>query len=218
MQNSHSAEIWKKSLSKAISYLKSARIPINEWAFGGGTALLHYYQHRYSKDIDIFLTDAQYLTMLTPRLNDFIGNDCEYAGAEEQSNFLKIKLKSKDFIDFIVAPNLTRNPHQKIKICGKIINVETPQEIVIKKIFYRADQFKSRDIFDFAVVIDNNKNELLLNLDVYKIKLPLLLRRCSMLKSVYLEEVNQLLLYRDQNYINGTYGKVIGFIEECMGM
>ena len=33
------------------------------WTFGGGTVLMRRYQHRLSKDIDIFVPDPQALTM-----------------------------------------------------------------------------------------------------------------------------------------------------------
>jgi len=37
------------------------------WTFGGGTVLMLRYQHRLSKDIDIFVPDPQYLGFVTPR-------------------------------------------------------------------------------------------------------------------------------------------------------
>ncbi len=38
------------------------------WTFGGGTVLMLRYQHRRSKDIDIFVPDPQYLGYVSPRL------------------------------------------------------------------------------------------------------------------------------------------------------
>jgi len=38
----------------------------------GGSALAFKFHHRFSKDIDIFLYDPQWLEFLTPRLNDDI--------------------------------------------------------------------------------------------------------------------------------------------------
>ena len=37
---------------------------------GGGTVLMFRFEHRLSKDIDFFTHDAQWLSLLTPRLND----------------------------------------------------------------------------------------------------------------------------------------------------
>ncbi|MFH1386149.1 MAG: nucleotidyl transferase AbiEii/AbiGii toxin family protein [bacterium] len=205
-------EKWEKILLKAIAYLESAQIPVNKWSFGGGTALMSYYHHRYSKDIDIFLTDVQYLTCLSPRLNDHVESDKDYAGAEEQSNYLKIKLKGDVFIDFIAAPYLTKEPIGKMKVGRYQINIETPPEIIVKKIFYRAEQFKSRDIFDLAVVIDEDREKLIANLDVFKGKLPILLERCQLIKDVYQPELKQLITYRDQRFIDDSFGRVIDFI------
>ena len=39
-----------------------------EWTFGGGTVLALRHQHRFSKDIDVFVPDPQYLGYLSPRL------------------------------------------------------------------------------------------------------------------------------------------------------
>jgi hypothetical protein len=40
------------------------------WTLGGGTVLMFRYEHRLSKDIDIFVPDPQYLGFVTPRLSD----------------------------------------------------------------------------------------------------------------------------------------------------
>ncbi|MBY4897679.1 nucleotidyl transferase AbiEii/AbiGii toxin family protein [Cupriavidus sp. AU9028] len=40
------------------------------FTFGGGTVLMLRYNHRLSKDIDLFVPDPQYLGFVTPRLSD----------------------------------------------------------------------------------------------------------------------------------------------------
>ena len=43
-------------------------VPKNVLKFGGGTALsMYYFQHRLSFDIDLFLTDQQYLSYFSPK-------------------------------------------------------------------------------------------------------------------------------------------------------
>ena len=37
---------------------------------------------------------------------------------------------------------------------GREVNVETPAEIIAKKIRYRAHSFKARDLFDLATVLE----------------------------------------------------------------
>jgi len=40
---------------------------IPQWSLGGGTVLMFHYQHRLSKDIDIFITDPQFLRIHQPQ-------------------------------------------------------------------------------------------------------------------------------------------------------
>ncbi|WAM36940.1 nucleotidyl transferase AbiEii/AbiGii toxin family protein [Caldicellulosiruptor acetigenus] len=109
--------------------MDSAKITDSEWTFGGDTALALYFQHRESKDIDIFLTDAQYLPFLSPRLNKAakkIVNDYT-----EASNFVKLRFP-KGEVNFIIAPHLTKNYYCIKEINGRQICIETPEEIITK--------------------------------------------------------------------------------------
>jgi hypothetical protein len=51
-----------------LDRLRQAGQPVFDWTFGGGTALMIAAEHRVSKDIDVFITDPQYLAFLSPRL------------------------------------------------------------------------------------------------------------------------------------------------------
>ena len=138
-------------LNKAIGCLGKAGIPDNEWSFGGGSALMFRYWHRESKDIDIFLTDPQYLTMLSPRLNDYAESIA--TDYQEASNFVKISVGDRE-IDFIVAPNLSGTLPVKEKLAPDIeILVEQPEEILAKKFFYRTESLKIRDFLDAYIVL-----------------------------------------------------------------
>jgi hypothetical protein len=44
---------------------------IDHWTLGGGTAMMLQICHRESRDIDIFLNDAQLLPFLDPQKRDF---------------------------------------------------------------------------------------------------------------------------------------------------
>jgi Nucleotidyl transferase AbiEii toxin, Type IV TA system len=114
--------------------------------------------HRLSKDIDAFITDPQYLSILSPRLG---GEDiwaCDsYA---EAANHLKLVYPEGE-VDFIVAAPITdlasapmKIPEEQGSSGGQSmqIKVEHPVEIALKKLFYRAGLLKVRDIFDIAVV------------------------------------------------------------------
>ncbi|NPV29734.1 MAG: nucleotidyl transferase AbiEii/AbiGii toxin family protein [Firmicutes bacterium] len=62
--------MWFELLKKAFSVLKASEIKDSEWTFGGGTALALIFRHRESRDVDIFFSDAQMLTLITPRLKE----------------------------------------------------------------------------------------------------------------------------------------------------
>jgi hypothetical protein len=111
--------------------------------------------HRVSKDIDAFITDPQYLPILSPRLG---GEDvwaCETY--TEAANHLKLVYPEGE-IDFIVAAPITELAWEEVTILDEHggqpiqIAVEHPVEITLKKLIYRAGLLKVRDIFDIAVV------------------------------------------------------------------
>ncbi len=174
-----------------IAYKILDNAGIANWTFGGGTALMTYYQHRRSKDVDIFITDAQLITYLSPRLNDFSAAFTrEYS---EQANFLKLYFSGAE-IDFIVAPHLTENYFISKTILEDLpeVRVETADEICIKKLFYRAETLKIRDIFDIAAAIRHDEHSLLDHIDVFRGKVDLLTARFALAKSRYHNEIEKL--------------------------
>lgn len=111
--------------------------------------------HRLSKDIDAFITDPQYLSILSPRLG---GEDVWACDTyNEAANHLKLVYPEGE-IDFIVAAPITTLASEPVAIPGEqgdpSIQIETehPVEIALKKLVYRAGGLKVRDIFDIAVV------------------------------------------------------------------
>jgi hypothetical protein len=122
------------------------------WSFGGGTAMRMFYDHRDSRDIDIFVTDASVVSGLSPRLNDT--TDSLTSNYNEQSNFLKLRFPEGE-VDFIIGGHLVPQvPYERMTIRGREVNVERPIEVVAKKCFYRATDFTARDVFDLAVLLD----------------------------------------------------------------
>jgi hypothetical protein len=146
---------WEPLFAGALSILDAAAGIIGpfEWSFGGGTALMLSYRHRYSKDIDIFVRDPQFLGHLTPRLSaaaEAITDQYEEAG-----EFVKLRLPGGE-IDFIGTGWLTTDAFAPREVMGRTVNVETPAEIIGKKIHHRAATFKARDLFDLATVLDRD--------------------------------------------------------------
>jgi hypothetical protein len=151
-------ETWEYLFDCAMKQVAAAKVPQKMWTFGGGTSLMLKYNHRYSKDIDIFVTSAQLLTYLSPRLTDAI--EYEVGRYDELSNFIRIYL-DKGEIDFIHSPPITSIEPSLETIRNATIFVDDPVEIIAKKVFYRSEEFKSRDVFDLAVVYSKHKEEVL---------------------------------------------------------
>jgi hypothetical protein len=181
------SQSWRTLLEQAIGLLESlapaVRSPI-DWALGGGTVLMLHYEHRTSRDIDVFLKDAQLLPYLSPRLNDRAA--ALAADYVEGSSFLKLACPEGE-IDFIVAPDLTAEPRVRRRIGERTIALETPVEIVVKKAFYRAPDLRTRDVFDLAVVIDRDGAALARNAAVLASKARVLRARLAAVTKRYRE-------------------------------
>jgi hypothetical protein len=63
---------WEVLFQRALVLIDDAQangVPVDDWTFGGGTVLMRRHRHRLSKDVDIFVNDPQFISYLTPRLN-----------------------------------------------------------------------------------------------------------------------------------------------------
>ena len=98
---------WRLLLHKTVVGLDRLRAKgqaTPKWVLGGGTALMIHAEHRVSKDIDAFIDDSQYLTLLSPRLvGDEVWESEAYA---EAANHLRL-IYPEGEIDFIVAGCVT---------------------------------------------------------------------------------------------------------------
>lgn len=116
------------------------------------------YQHRMSKDIDIFVPDPQYLGFVSPRLNGIAEEiSTEYV---EGNGFVKL-IRPEGEIDFVASPNLTDSPFEVWQLLGRSVRVETSAEIVAKKMWHRGDRVSARDIFDLSLVIEREPDALI---------------------------------------------------------
>ena len=152
--------IWETLFQRALALIDSlarAGTTLSDWSFGGGTVLMRRYRHRFSKDVDIFIPDPQYLGYLSPRLNDAAGEMTDHY--VEQANFLKLRFPEGE-IDFIASAPLTRNPSAAEVIFGREVQVETSTEIVAKKLWHRGDRIAARDILDLALVAESEPDAL----------------------------------------------------------
>jgi hypothetical protein len=90
---------------------------IDNWTFGGGTAMMLQIDHRESHDIDIFLPDPQLLPFLDPQTHDFAFEiqPTDYKGDGAKS--LKLAFENIGEIDFIVGGSLTSTPTKSWPLC-----------------------------------------------------------------------------------------------------
>ena len=128
------------------------------WTFGGGTVLMFHYDHRVSKDIDIFVSDPQYLGYLTPRLSDKAA-DLTTNYVEDASSYVKLQFEEGE-IDFVAASNLLEDAWELWEIHGRVVRVERPAEIIAKKMFHRGHLATPRDLFDLCAVAERDPDAL----------------------------------------------------------
>ena len=152
MADDERLKIWEGLFERALVLIDHARkqgLPVDEWTFGGGTVLMRRHRHRLSKDNDIFIDNPEFLGYLNPRLSDIAESlTTDYV---EDTEYIKLRFPDGE-IDFVVAAPLSQHPANLETVLGRPFLVETPTEIVAKKIWHRGATFTARDIFDFALV------------------------------------------------------------------
>jgi predicted nucleotidyltransferase component of viral defense system len=153
-------KIWEILFQRALVLIDEARsvgIPVDDWTFGGGTVLMRRHRHRFSKDVDIFINDPQFVSYLSPRLSPAAESlTADYVEARE---YLKLVFPEGE-IDFIGSAPLTGAPAVTEELFGRPFLVETSTEIVAKKVWHRGEQFTARDIFDLAMVSEREPGAL----------------------------------------------------------
>lgn len=119
-----------------------------DWTLGGGTAIAFHLDHRVSYDIDIFVpgTKLKYFTPAKNPGSKLISDNYQWPG-----HYLKFELEFGE-IDFLSPGLLTEPGYSWAEIAGRAIAVETPEEVIVKKIRYRSERFTRRDTFDLAAV------------------------------------------------------------------
>jgi len=154
------------------------------WSFGGGTSLAVFYGHRISYDVDIFVANSDTLTELSPARNPATKALLNGRSYQFPGNYLKLEMEGGE-IDFILAGRRTADPVQPWTFGKRQIDIDTPWETAIKKMFYRPSTFKVRDAFDLAAVIDRHGEQLRSNLTVVEDRLDKLIDRLDALSAAY---------------------------------
>lgn len=147
---------WTDLFDRATSIIDQANREFNlidSWTFGGGTALMLQIDHRESFDVDIFVQDPQLLPYLNPQTQGYELDISPDGYESDGSRALKIVFEGVGELDFICAPSLTDNPTIEARVRGRDVLLETPAEIIAKKIYYRGASMQPRDMFDLACVV-----------------------------------------------------------------
>lgn len=195
--------IQKKMLKASALLLKDNGL-FEISAFGGGTALAAYYwNHRYSTDIDIFLYAQENKTQLL-KPNKWSGKvtslmkELGYSGNFIHNNiYTEIGIDGDSKIQFFDVIKKSINPYKKVSLWGEEILIESVEEIIAKKIYYRADIGNARDLFDIALAI-HKEPEVLDKTTLSKEKIKLLyetvsnIKNSKELKDEYLLEIDQM--------------------------
>ncbi len=118
------------------------------WTLGGGTAIALRIAHRLSDDIDLFVPGGP-LRRFAPANNPAAGKISTIF--QWPGHYLKFECGEGE-IDFL-SPHLQTEPGFTLeRFRDRGIALETLDEVIVKKIRFRAAQFTSRDVFDLAAV------------------------------------------------------------------
>lgn len=125
---------WDELLAEAytiIDHVNREHTILDNWTFGGGTAMMLQIDHRESHDVDLFLDDPQLLPYVTAAVSDleFGLGEPSYGGGG--SMHLKISFDGVGEIDFIVA-GLVCDASTTTTVLGREIQMKSVAEIVAK--------------------------------------------------------------------------------------
>jgi hypothetical protein len=207
-------ESWKPILASAAEILDGLErkgFPPPDITIGGGTVLMFRLEHRLSRDIELFLHDVQWITLLTPRLNETTA--AMVTDYVEQPNSLKLRLPHGD-IDFIVAGSVTDvRGAETLKFMGRTFPLDPSEEILAKKLFYRAAFFQPRDAFDMAAAIEFDRPSATKAARAAVSKLEILNRRLAELAQMPDDTFERILtLGRGEHLIGEMIARVREFI------
>jgi hypothetical protein len=154
-------DAWKELLAPCFRVVdevvreRKVEFPIR---IGGGSMLLRRYKHRKSRDLDLFVTDAQLVRWCSPRFNETAADLFPDYGEEAAAVKLVTGMQEIDIV--AAAPIILDGAVEEAELGGRKVLVELPREIVAKKVVYRGRNFQTRDVFDLACVATAEPEEI----------------------------------------------------------
>jgi hypothetical protein len=180
-----------------INQVNSEQTLIDDWTFGGGTAMMLQIDHRESRDVDIFLTDPQLLALLDPEKRDFTFAIRPDDFSSDGSRFRKFFFGDIGEVDFIIARVMTARPTVIKMVEGAEVALDTIPEIIAKKIYYRGSNIKPRDIFDIAAAGEQHAAPVIKALRDYREEVARTLREIETLDAAFIRDAIDGLSIRD---------------------
>lgn len=201
-------DTWRNILASAVLILDQLDRAGNgrpDLTLGGGTVLMFRFRHRLSKDVGFFIHDVQWLSFLTPRLNDYVA--AMVSDYSEQANFVKLVLPHGD-LDFIAATQVTGiAPSEFLDFGNSRFALESTAEILAKKLQYRAAFFKRRDVFDLAAAIRLDPDSARAAVRATVPQGPVLMRRLTHMAGLALPELCADI--QPLNGFDGLFGSMV---------
>jgi len=117
------------------------------WSWGGGAALAQHLQHRVCDDIDIFLSDVNALSALSPEHNTTVRALSETW--EETDTRLKLE-RPEGAIRFTLSPMLTAPGTAAWCLAGRELPLETVHEVLAKTLRWRRTTDLALGLYDLA--------------------------------------------------------------------
>lgn len=193
---------------------------LNDWTFGGGTALMLQIDHRESYDVDLFVPDPQLMAYLRAAAADL---EFGIGGASYTTNgatHIKIAFAGVGEIDFINALPVTDLPTVPYEIDGRPVGMESVGEIVAKKVRYRGASIQPRDIFDIAAAAVTHGNEVERALSQIPEHVNATLERLGKLERTYVEDTIGQLTIRDEYraLASASYDQCVEVLDRITGM
>lgn len=148
---------WRRLLDEGIAVIATLNREaalLTDWTLGGGTALMLQIGHRTSYDVDIFFSDPQLFGYIKRAISETIFTLQPTGLLDDGTRFVKVSFGQFGEVDFICSGQMKQNATKLISIDDFVVNVDSCEEIVLKKIFYRGASIQPRDIFDIACVAE----------------------------------------------------------------
>lgn len=205
---------WKRLLELVLPALDELPDSM-AWTLGGGTGLAISLTHRISYDIDIFFEHAAALKRLSPNANPKIRRLSD--NWQQPGHYLKIERSDGD-IDFLVTRSFAEPAFFPFDFRGREIRVETPLEIISKKIHFRGSQVTVRDIFDIAAFSTMKDAPTIARLPDIAESLPRALHRIKLLRKRYETTVREAVnpTPEGEKLLTSGFDRAVAFLEEIL--